>query len=107
MWSKGMANTSSLRGEVIGEDGDGDELSWEEKEKVLKAPKRASKMLVSVVAPAVGMGIILLGWVMFGLGVSWVRYFSFFHEGVEVIADSDYTGRTRFCHRWYSRRVRW
>ncbi|EIM85473.1 MFS general substrate transporter [Stereum hirsutum FP-91666 SS1] len=71
MWSKGMANASSLRGEVIGEDGDGDELSWEEKEKVLKAPKRASKMLVSVVAPAVGMGIILLGWVMFGLGVSW------------------------------------
>lgn len=115
MWSRGLQDASSLRGEMIDGGGDGDELSWEEKEKVLKAPRRGSKTLVAIVAPAVGMGIILLGWVMFGLGVSWVSGFlrlriaSGVHgmTGVLIGDILRYLGRAWFGYCGYGWRVRW
>lgn len=75
MWERGLGEASSWRDEVVDEEEDGSGLSWVEKEKVLKAPRRGTEVLVKVVAPAVGMGIIVLGWVLFGLGVSWVSLF--------------------------------
>lgn len=41
-----------------------------EKEKLLKAP-RAIASIMSWVYMGIGLGIIFVGWIMFGLGVSW------------------------------------
>ena len=48
-----------------------EELSWQEKEKILKSPSESSTLLVSFVYPLTTLVIIILGWVMFGLGVGW------------------------------------
>ena len=48
-----------------------EELSWQEKEKILKSPSESSTLLVSFVYPLTALVIIILGWVMFGLGVGW------------------------------------
>ncbi|KAF5347050.1 hypothetical protein D9758_011638 [Tetrapyrgos nigripes] len=52
---------------------DGVERTWEEKEAVLKSPVKngPSRSLVRSVFPLLGFLIIVLGWIFFGLSISW------------------------------------
>lgn len=57
------------QGKITG--GSGEYLSEAEKENILKSPKERRGVAIRWIYPVLSLGIILIGWVMFGMGVFW------------------------------------
>lgn len=55
--------------QIIG--GGTEDLTEGEKENILKSPKGRRGLVIRWIYPVLSLGIILIGWIMFGLGVFW------------------------------------
>ena len=68
--AKGFVKPGKEKEAEVDEDGDEIDLVREH-EKMLKSPEPTSSPLLKWVFAAVSLGIIFIGWIMFGLGVGW------------------------------------
>ncbi|KAJ8690302.1 hypothetical protein PTI98_011738 [Pleurotus ostreatus] len=50
---------------------DGGELTAKEKERILKSPNPGRPYIVGVLLPSAAFSVVVIGWVIFGVGISW------------------------------------
>lgn len=50
---------------------DGGELTAKEKERILKSPNLGRPYIVGVLLPSAAFSVVIIGWVIFGVGISW------------------------------------